>query len=127
MTAWHDSFSVHADRLDRLIDKITDQPIILTLHRTEAGWYSVTDQNGRLYFPPTPNAATCLRFMQTFVARTPGASIDNASVETATWTLARTLTRSGGGEPGAGTDGNGAALAPPEVLDNVIPIGRKTA
>lgn len=49
-------------------------PIVLTLHRTAAGWYSVTDQHGSLYFPPTPNGETCLRFMRAFVELTPGAS-----------------------------------------------------
>lgn len=102
-----DHFSVHADKLTldytRLYDTST---VILHLHRTPAGWHSVTDQNGRLYFPPTPNPDTCLRFMQAFVRKNPGATIDNASVEKARWhrgTLARALTSSGGG-PETATD-----------------------
>lgn len=42
--------------------------ITLTLHRSQGGYYSVTDQAGRLYFPPS-ELDVCVRFMRAFAKR----------------------------------------------------------
>lgn len=80
--------------------KVERPYIRLTLHRSRGGWYSVTDQDGRLFFPPS-ELAMCLRFMKA-MAEKRDAVIDDASVEMATWADAHSV----------------------RVPDNVVPIRR---
>lgn len=81
--------------------------IVLSLHRTPTGWFGVTDQHGRLWFPPTEDVTVCLRFLQAAVEKG-HAVIDDASVERVTWAAAH-------------------SVKVPDAPSNVIPIGRKTA
>lgn len=61
------------------------QPAIrLTLHHSRGGYYSVTDQHGHLYFPPTQDLDLAVRFMRAMEAKR-DALINEASVERATW------------------------------------------
>lgn len=58
-----------------------DEPTItLSVGSSRAGFYSVTDQNGNLYFPPTPDLDTCIRFIRTSVERH-GVQVDEDSIE----------------------------------------------
>lgn len=68
----------------RTFDELFDPPLRLSLAATPTGWYSVLDQHGRLYFPPTQNIQVCLRFMAAMRERK-HAVIDDASIEQATW------------------------------------------
>lgn len=73
--------------------QLDQPPLRLSLVSTPTGWYSVIDQHGQLYFPPTQDIETCLRFM-TAMREKKQALIDDASVEQATWTAAYESTHS---------------------------------
>lgn len=73
-----------------LIDwtELDQPPVRLSLVGTPTGWWSVLDQHGRLFFPPTQDMTVCLRFMQAMASKK-DAVIDDLSVERATWAYAQ--------------------------------------
>jgi hypothetical protein len=77
----------------RTYNELFDPPVRLTLHRTKAGWHSVTDQHGQLYFPPTRDLHTCLRFLKA-AREKKDALVDLASVERVAWEAAQEATYS---------------------------------
>lgn len=85
--------------------------VVLTLHRTPTGYYGVTDQNGRLWFPPTQNLNMCLRFLAAAAAKG-HATVDDASIERATW-----YSTTGGGEPKPGAAACAEAPDPSSRLE----------
>lgn len=112
--------------------------------------YNITDQHDTLIFY-TPSLDTAERFMRAYVAKNPGATLDTDALEIARGallhreTLARALTRLGGGPEGGPVAAASPAAASPSrrplgsepasppddfsraVLANVIPIRRDVA
>lgn len=105
---------------------------VLTLNRTPDGNYTVTDQNGRLWFPPTPDVTVCLRFLSA-AARKRDALVDAASVERVTWVAAQEHSvrvgalseRDRGGDSRQASAPGSPKSRSESVPDNVYPIRRK--
>lgn len=65
---------------------LLDRPRIrLTLARSRGGWYSVTDQDGRLFFPPS-ELDVCVKFMRA-MERKRDAQVDEASIAAAGYSV----------------------------------------
>lgn len=65
--------------------QIGTPPLRLTLARSRGGWYSVTDQDGRLFFPPS-ELDVCVKFMRA-MERKRDAQLDEASIAAAGYSV----------------------------------------
>lgn len=71
--------------LERIITRVLKTDPRLAVERVGGRWLVVDVANNGTPMYPSDSLASCERFMRAFVAKTPGASVDEASLRARPW------------------------------------------